>query len=261
MNAHSLVRIPQPKPGATARLYCFPHAGGWSGNYTPFVSVASGALEVALVEIPGRGTRAQDSPSPTVQALAEKLAEAIAPTLGAGPSPVFFGHSMGGIVAFEVHHCLMQRLGRGCDVLVASACHAPALVQHRIDTSLHQLSNERLVQRLKSLQGTPAAVLEDESFLSFFLPIYRHDLAALAGYRYRSGRPRLARVAVFGGGADADVPASSLQAWQEESDAPIELKLFPGGHFYLLENAAGFVASLEAGLDITEKGAAAEVQA
>ena len=45
-------------------------------------------------------------------------------------------------------------------------------------------------------------------------------------------------ITVLAGRSDPVVPVSSLRGWRDQSAAPLRLRLFPGGHFYLHSAAA-----------------------
>ena len=88
------VRLPEPAPHARIRLFCFPYAGGSASVYFKWSYILSSLAEVCLIELPGRGYRAQEAPLTRMPILIDKLAQALAPWLD---KPfAFFGHSMVG---------------------------------------------------------------------------------------------------------------------------------------------------------------------
>ena len=52
-------------------------------------------------------------------------------------------------------------------------------------------------------------------------------------YDYREEAPFGFPISAFGGSDDSDVPLAALEAWQEHTSTEIDVRLFPGGHFYL----------------------------
>jgi pyochelin biosynthetic protein PchC len=50
-----------------------------------------------------------------------------------------------------------------------------------------------------------------------------------------------AAVLATGGAADLDVDREGLAAWAELAGGRFDLRVFPGGHFYLVEDEAALV--------------------
>src|SRR5437868_4516107 len=81
------------------RLFCFPYVGGGTAAFRPWVGRFGSSVEVQALQLPGRERRMT---APLVDSL-PALVGAIAPAFEDIHTPfVFFGHSMGGLVAFEL---------------------------------------------------------------------------------------------------------------------------------------------------------------
>src|SRR5207253_6477710 len=93
-----------------------------------------------------------------------------------------FGHSFGGIIAFELAHELAARGHRAPRHLFISASCAPDRVGE-IEIALAEGDRDQLTS-LAHLGGTPAEILADEEAVELFAPILRADLRALFDYRY-----------------------------------------------------------------------------
>jgi medium-chain acyl-[acyl-carrier-protein] hydrolase len=88
-----------PNPQAPLRLFCFPYAGGNTLSYRQW-STHLLNLEVILIQLPGRERRLSEPPFTDLNTLVETLATEILPY---DDRPfAFFGHSMGGLIAFEL---------------------------------------------------------------------------------------------------------------------------------------------------------------
>ena len=222
-----------PVAAPQARLICFPHAGGSASFYRPL----SAALpqEVLVVQYPGRQERHRE---PVVEDIGV-LAERIAPLVPVDLPLVFFGHSMGAIVAFEV----ARRLDTAVQRLVVSGRRAPST---RRPERVHQLDDNGVVAELKALSGTDARVLGNEDLLRMVLPAIRGDYTAIETY---AGEPE-ARVAcpitVLVGADDQKTTLDEARAWAGHTTGEFDLRVFPGGHFYLVEHQAEVNAVLAA---------------
>ena len=50
------------------------------------------------------------------------------------------------------------------------------------------------------------------------------------------------------GDGDAKVTAEEANAWAEHTTGPFEMRTFPGGHFYLVDQSARIIGLISAGL-------------
>ncbi|MGA5040436.1 thioesterase II family protein [Streptomyces capoamus] len=214
------------------RLYCLPYAGGSAPRiYSHWKRRLPAGIEVVPLELPARGTRMRERPLPRVEALVADALRQVLPW--PGESFALFGHSLGGILAFELARALEHRHGRPPCRLLVSGARAPDLP--RTPSLDFLLPDRQFRDRISALNGTPPQVLEDDELMELFLPVLRADFAAAAQWRYREGRPLSCPITVFGGRADADVPPASLTGWSRQTVADCEVHLLPGGHFFLDE--------------------------
>lgn len=96
----SWIRCFHPKPAARYTLVCFPHAGGSASYYFDLSAALDADIEMLVVQYPGRENRLFEEPAASVAALADGVYQALRTRLPRRPA--FFGHSMGGLIGFEV---------------------------------------------------------------------------------------------------------------------------------------------------------------
>jgi surfactin synthase thioesterase subunit len=177
------------------------------------------------------------------EALADDAARAIAPFAGA--RHVFFGHSMGALLAFDV----ARRLGpdRRPSLLILSGKAAPSLPA---DPPLSGLSDDALLSIAATRWNDPAAKALDRDLADFFLPTLRADLRLLESRPLESRTPPPPAppldcpLLVLGGTSDAAVPIEKLVPWRRQTSGAFRLRLFVGGHFYLREDRMRMLAAL-----------------
>ena len=75
------VRRWQPRPDATWRLVCFPHAGGGAGSYREWPPLLPPWVELLAVQYPGREDRFPDPLIDDMHELVAQLAAALHPAL------------------------------------------------------------------------------------------------------------------------------------------------------------------------------------
>jgi len=159
--------------------------------------------------------------------LSKSLAEAIAPYLD---KPfVFFGHSMGSMISFELARQLRRR-GLEPVHLFASGCHAPQIPD---TTVLHDLPQSELIKELNRLNGTPKEILENTELLSLILPTLRADCKMTETYVYAPELPLNCPITVFGGLLDPIAPRAELEGWSEQTTSTFTIRMLDGDHFFL----------------------------
>lgn len=221
------VRAPGPRP--RMRLYCFPYAGGQAGMFMCWQHTLGPSVGVCGVELPGRGTRFGELPLASIDAVVEQIARALESE--AEIPFALFGHSLGGLIAFELTRHLARNARRLPVHLFISACGSPS----RRDTGrkLHLLPNSELLDEVVKFDGTPRAVLENPDLLDVVLPILRADFRLADEYKYGPAPPLAVPMTVLAGLADRSVAADRIEPWAEESTASTHIVWLDGGHFFV----------------------------
>jgi len=217
-------------PSAAPRLVCFPHAGGAATFYFPLATALRGAVDVLVLQYPGRQDRFQEKGIETIAELADRAHEALLPY--ADRPLTFFGYSMGSIVAFEVAR-RFERDGEGPAHLFASARRAPSAYASE---SVHLRDDDGIIAEMRKLSGTDPKLLGDEDLLRMVLPALRSDYTAIETYRAAPDAVIEAPLTVLTGDADPRVTPEEGHAWRQHTTGPFDLKVFSGGHFYLTEH-------------------------
>lgn len=225
----SWVTCPKPRPQATLRLFCFHYAGGGALVFRTWRDSLPHSVEVCAIKLPGRGMRLRESPFTQLQPLVQHLASALLPYLD---KPfVFFGHSMGGLVSFELTRLLRREHGVSPVHLFVSGHRAPQVPDP--DPPIHALPESEFLQELRRLNGTPEAVLKNAELMQLLLPTLRADFAVVETYGYTPELPLDCPITAFGGLQDREVSCDELEAWRVQTNASFVLEMFPGDHFFL----------------------------
>ncbi|HYJ55590.1 MAG TPA: alpha/beta fold hydrolase, partial [Mycobacterium sp.] len=90
---------------AQPKLFIFPHAGGSAQYYVPFAKTFSTDIKRVAVQYPGQRGKQDFASFTSLPALADEVCTMVSPDKEGGvhgPPIAFFGHSMGGLLAFEV---------------------------------------------------------------------------------------------------------------------------------------------------------------
>ncbi|MGZ9233885.1 MAG: thioesterase II family protein [Anaerolineales bacterium] len=239
------VSCPRPNPTARLRLFFFPYAGAGSTSYNAWTRLFSPEIEIYLVHLPGRDKRIREAPFIKFPPLAEALSQALVRYLDRPFS--FFGHSMGGLVSFEVARQLRRHYALTPVHLFISGRWAPHIRDAR--PKLQQLPEKEFLAAVESRYGElPRVVLEDQELLKLFLSILRADLTLLENYQYTTEAPLECPISVFGGLQDSNVRREELLAWRDQTTSHFDLKMFPGAHFFIQDAKPGIAQAINADL-------------
>jgi len=211
------------------RLICLPYAGGSAMIYARWKRTLPSWIDVLPLELPGRGARMDEPLHTDPAALADQLADELIGAPLAAPY-VLFGHSLGGLIAFEVAHRLLALGAPRPQMLLVSGTEAPAM---RDGSRWREpLSDDALRDELLRLNGTPSEALESTEIMRGALPVLRADFLMCGNYSYQRRQPLPCPVHVFGGELD-ETRTDALEAWRAETSAAFGLHMLPGDHFFI----------------------------
>lgn len=212
------------------RLYCLPYAGGGVAAYRQWASGLPDDIEVVAAQLPGREARLREAPLTSVQAIVALLADAI--TASADLPYAIFGHSMGGLVAFELARALEERGPRVPSHLFVSSRRPPDMPDPA--SPVHALPEPQFLDELqRRYDAIPDVVRQEPELLELLLPVLRADIQTIETYVPTPGAQVRCPVHVYGGLHDRYPVAADLPGWWRSSQGPVRMRLFPGDHFYM----------------------------
>lgn len=223
--------LPAPRPDSTAslRLFCFPYAGGGAMIYRTWADSLPKSVEVIPIQLPGRETRLRETPFTSLQSLVETLGPVLLPYLDRPFA--FFGHSMGGLISFELARWLRRHHELQPVHLFVSGRWAPQIVGP--DPPSYNLPEAEFLEEVRSLDGTPEEVFQHPELLQLLLPLLRADFTVCQTYTHLEEEPLRCPITVYGGLQDRSVGRAKLEGWRQHTAASFVLRMFPGGHFFL----------------------------
>ncbi|MFH8472606.1 thioesterase II family protein [Streptomyces sp. NPDC018000] len=233
------VTVPRPR----LRLICLPQAGSSAGSFAPWRLVPPPGVELATVELPGRGVRSAERVPDTLEELADDVIDGIPDELD-GPYALF-GHSFGALLAYEIAVRVSRRGLPAPRALLVSASRAPhAPVRRRVS----DLDDSGLLAWLDGFGGFPPELARYPAYLQYALRTIRRDLALTEVYRAAGPVPVDCPLHVFGGTEDPLVSEAQLESWRDCAAADFTVRLLPGGHDYLFTGASATLDALVATL-------------
>lgn len=228
--------VPLPRPQAELTLFCFAYAGGNATVFRSWLDKLDPRIELQAIQLPGRAARFKEPLLDSMPAILDALEKYMSAELEQGEY-AFFGHSMGASIAFE----LTRRLqAKGCKLpkrLIISGRRAPSLPLTEQKQLTHELPKDQFIARLKTLNGTPEALLAHEDLMNLMEPILRSDFKVIETWRYQAGECLNVPLSIYMGKEDEQLKDTSIEQcidmWKKESTQNCETHIFSGDHFYL----------------------------
>lgn len=222
------------------KMFCFPYAGGTALVFKKWGDYLPSAVQVIPVELPGRGPRLQEPPFVGMPALIDELSEAIGQLLD---KPfVFFGHSMGAVIAFEMARALRRRYSCEPQSLFVAGRRAPQVPNS--DPFTYHLPKDEFIKELIELDGTPKEVIENEELMEMMIPMLRADFQLVQTYEYAVAPPLRCPITAYGGLQDSHVPRDVLSPWKEMTTSKFALHMLTGDHFFIRSSQDQLLRSL-----------------
>ncbi|MFI6652191.1 thioesterase II family protein [Streptomyces sp. NPDC050529] len=211
------------------RLFVFHHSGGSHLMYRDWPSCFPAGWDVRIPDAPGRGPRDGRPPLKDIGVLVEHFLHELDD--GLTGHFAFFGHSLGGLVAYELTRRLIEA-GRTPPVWLGISARG-TLLPDGDGTRRHLLSDAELRRELAAMGGTAPSVLDHQELWDLFAPTIRADLRISETWRTEPlTSPLPVPLSVFGGTQDHIAPPHRLDGWATASTRFMGLHLFEGGHFY-----------------------------
>lgn len=236
-----------PVVEARVRLFCLPFAGGTAAVFHGWGERLRPEVEVWAAQPRARGMRFRERPLGSVAEMAEEYLEALRVGFGlGGPAAgayAFYGHSLGGLLAFELVRRIEAEGLPGPQHLFIGATVPPhmGLIHERIG----HLEDGAFVDAVQERYGgIPAEMLREPELLALFLPALKTDFAAYENHVHRRGKKIAAPMTVFAGEGDTASRAVLLEEWERYTSGPFMLRVTPGDHFFLsrsLEMVLGWI--------------------
>jgi surfactin synthase thioesterase subunit len=227
--------VPVPRPCAGTILFCCPPAGTGPRAFRTWPALLPSTVEVRVLALPGRDRRIAEPPAIDIPAIAGAVAA------GADRPFAFYGHSLGGRIAFEVTRELRRR---GAPLPVCSyvgASWPPHLRDPRSAIAL--APDDEFAAAVRDMGGVPPGALDHPELRALLLPVIRHDFAWYHDYACTEEPPLDVPLVAFSGADDDVTPPELAVEWGRHTTAGLRVHQLAGGHFFH-ESAAREVTEL-----------------
>jgi medium-chain acyl-[acyl-carrier-protein] hydrolase len=224
---------PTSRDRPRVRLILFPYAGAGAYIYRKWAQYLPDYVEVVGVQLPGREDRFHQPPLDDLGAVLEMVAGELTESLEPLPDWLVFGHSLGAVLATEVTRTLLGSKGwEPPRHVMVSGSRALHLI-HRNRLPVHDLTDDDLVEHMRSLNGTPEEILADASIMETLLRLVRADYSLFDQYEHKDSAPLPSPITVFAGDADPSTSPDTLDPWALLTTSTCQVHTLPGDHFFL----------------------------
>lgn len=219
-------------------LFTFPYAGGHSLAYRFMEPYFGPEIQVIHLEPPGRGKRAKESLLHSMEAIVDDVYSQIESRIKE-EEYVFFGHSMGALVAYLVFQKAQHEGTRLPHHLFLSGKEAPSVKHASINTvdPKYNQPKEEFWEYIDSLGALPPEIKQHKDLIDYVEPIVRADIQALETYLYVPPEdPAQLPITVFYGLDDSETTVDKLMPWKLETNGPFTMIPFEGEHFFIVDH-------------------------
>jgi len=196
---------------------------GWGDALKP-------EIELWAAQPRGRGSRFREQLHRSVHDMVEDYLQVLRRHLDRPFA--FYGHSLGGLVAFELTRRLQAEGLAQPEHLFIGASAPPVL--GLLHPRIHDLPDVPFVAAVQErYSGIPEAVLREPELMELFLPALKADFAAHETFdRSRVTRVRCP-ITALAGCDDPVIQPAMMEEWSRHTEAEFELLAVPGNHFFL----------------------------
>jgi medium-chain acyl-[acyl-carrier-protein] hydrolase len=236
-------------PGASqpqVRLFCFPFAGGSAPVFAGWGALLKPEIEVWAAQPRGRGMRFREAPYQSVAEMVEDYLSVL--RLNLDMPFAFYGHSLGGLVAFELTRQLQAEGLTAPEHLFIGASVPPSL--GLIHPEIHHLVDNQFVNAIQErYAGIPSAVLNEPELMDMFLPVLKADFTAYERYKFTQETPVNCSLTAFAGIDDPGITARVIENWERHTQGTFILHTVPGDHFFLTLSREFVITTIKKSLE------------
>jgi surfactin synthase thioesterase subunit len=234
--------------GRTPKLYIFPHAGGSAQYYVPFANAFTSDIKRIAVQYPGQRGIHDLGSFTGIPDLAARVFQMLSPLDRSDGDVAFFGHSMGGLLAFDVAR-RFEAERTPIAALFVSACAAPGQLGYDYIPE----SDRALLNAVSEMTGANPEFLQNDEFAAKILPTLR-GLRAIANYECPPDATVSCPIHAFLGDDDEVATYAKVAPWSERTTSEFTARVFTGHHFYLNDHLTELVSDIEGKISSCCKG-------
>jgi len=226
---------------APVRLICFHSMGIGASLFTKFLIDPPTGYEVFALQTPGRENRMSEPSIADFDELTDQMVPILLPLFDR--PVVIWGHSFGGIVAWEVIRKLRSRHRLIPNHFVVTGTAAPHLIhrwQNR-EVLLKSLVEANSPEYLMSL----SRYVDNPELIKMILPGMRRDMPLLQSFHFEKNAILECPITAFAARQDDFVYLDEILEWRGHTAGDFSLVEVDGDHWFLDRNRELIIATLQ----------------
>jgi external thioesterase TEII len=233
------------------QLIFFPYLGGHASSFLSLAKACNKDTEVLALNLPGHGI-SKETALEDIDSVIDLCLESLKSIIK--PHAVFFGHSMGGIIAYFLMHRILANplYSIKPSALILSACSQPSEFENKNYSSL---SDDDLLAKVISYGGISQALIDEKNFLQFLLPVFRSDFKILESSARLPITPLDIPIYFFWGEQDTLVTIDAAIKWKPYFNQNISLiSLAKSKHLFIHTEEAYIIEQIDRIFEANMKG-------
>ena len=216
------------------KLFMFHSMGAGASMFAGFINKPPADTDIYAAQLPGRENRLNEEIYTNLNKLLPDLEAAIVPLLEGKQPFAIYGHSFGGIIAFELTRLLRRKYNKEPLHFFCSATMAPqtTLSWKNRDVMKASTISSNSEQKLIGLMS----YIDDMDFVKKILPGMRRDMPLLTGYEYKEDAKFNCPITVFSAMEDEVTLPEEMAGWMEHTNAQFRQELVHGDHWFISRN-------------------------
>lgn len=213
------------------KLYCFPYAGGSASLFSKWKPYLDPLIELKPIELAGRGRRIHEPVYNSVSELIDDVFNLIRDEIDDSPY-VFFGHSMGGMIAYQLAQEIRKEHLLEPLHIFFSGRQAPHIKKDN-EKLIHLLPEKEFIAKIITFGGTPAEFFNHPELMEVFMPVLKSDFKlAETDFSNNEINPLNCNITVFFG-KDEGLTSEQCDTWKKHTSKICSIHYFNGGHFFI----------------------------
>ncbi|XP_070560643.1 phenolphthiocerol/phthiocerol polyketide synthase subunit C-like [Ptychodera flava] len=264
----SLLVIKGPTEDYKVQLVCFPPNGGGLSLYHNWHGpLNKQGVQTIVVQLPGWEGREKEKPLGQLRDIVSLVAEELKPILMQGRF-AFYGHSMGGLIAFEVAHYLLEKYGICPAHLYVGGWYAPSMsypYPNDYNVPMSVLRTTTNVPNTLKEYGADFKFIENDvlnnpAVLARLLPCVEVGLDICKMYQGSKTTQLPCDLTVFTGKKDEYVKQDMVEGWRKEIFKLAKFKrvVVSGRHLFLATCSQTIIKEILSSLPVSFNGVVAE---
>ncbi|MCP5053099.1 MAG: thioesterase [bacterium] len=223
------------------KLFCLPYAGGSAATYNKWRPFLDKHIELYPVELSGRGKRIYDPLYQSLEEAIEDVYNMIHVDLQTGPY-AFYGHSMGGILAYELAYKIRDNNLPEPLHIFFSGRGATDIPHEEDEEMYHLLPEDEFREKIIELGGTPKEFFEHPELLEVLLPMLRSDFKIAETYEHDSEVIPFDHDISILLGKEEDVSDKRACGWKSHTKHLCNIHYLEGDHFFIHDHTERIVS-------------------